>query len=224
MSEARTEILKRIREALREPAERPHVFSGTGPHSSTDIESWLPAVPPTFEEQRELFSTNAAALQADFQYFASATAATSYLDGLRKRERWLLGVKHPDQLLGQLTGQLEVKWLEYPPTGKADMETCDVAFTRCNALIAQTGSVLLNSHEHGGRTISSLPPHHVVIARRCELLPDLPSAVRLIDPERASFYSFITGPSRTGDIERILVLGAHGPKKLTILLVEDLVA
>jgi L-lactate dehydrogenase complex protein LldG len=66
-----------------------------------------------------------------------------------------------------------------------------------------------------------LPPHHVVLARREQLVPDLPAAFALVKSKHGAAYpsmiSFITGPSRTGDIERILVLGAHGPKKLTIL-------
>jgi len=75
----------------------------------------------------------------------------------------------------------------------------------------------------GGRALSVLPPHHVVLARREQLLSDLPEAFALLRKKYAanypSFISFITGPSRTGDIERILVLGAHGPRKLTILCV-----
>ena len=67
-----------------------------------------------------------------------------------------------------------------------------------------------------------LPPHHVVLARREQLLSDLPAAFLLLERKYSqdypSFIGFITGPSRTGDIERILVLGAHGPKKLTIFL------
>jgi len=55
------------------------------------------------------------------------------------------------------------------------------------------------------------------------LVPDLPAAIDLVKKKYGNNYpsmiSFITGPSRTGDIERILVLGAHGPKKLTILCV-----
>ena len=103
------------------------------------------------------------------------------------------------------------------------METCDAGISACDALIAQTGSVLVTSQSAGGRALSVLPPHHVVIARREQLLADLPAAFALLKAKYASAYpsliSFITGPSRTGDIERILVLGAHGPKKLTILCV-----
>jgi L-lactate dehydrogenase complex protein LldG len=101
------------------------------------------------------------------------------------------------------------------------MEKCDAAITECDALIAQTGGVVVTSRSTGGRALSVLPPHHIVIARREQLVADLPAAFALLTqryaPDYPSMISFITGPSRTGDIERILVLGAHGPKKLTIL-------
>ena len=105
------------------------------------------------------------------------------------------------------------------------LERCDAAVTACDALIAQTGSVMLTTQSAGGRALSVLPPHHVVVATQDQLLADLPAAFALLKTRYAddwpSFMTFITGPSRTGDIERILVLGAHGPKKLTILLVEQ---
>jgi L-lactate dehydrogenase complex protein LldG len=81
--------------------------------------------------------------------------------------------------------------------------------------------VLLTSRSAGGRALSVLPPHHVVLARRDQLIADLQDAYALLRAKHSndwpSFISLITGPSRTGDIERILVLGAHGPKRLTIL-------
>jgi len=105
-----------------------------------------------------------------------------------------------------------------------ELERCDAGLTECDALIAQTGSVLLTARSGGGRALSVLPPHHVVLARREQLLPDLPSAYALLHEKYGpaswpSMTTLITGPSRTGDIERILVLGAHGPKRLTILMV-----
>jgi L-lactate dehydrogenase complex protein LldG len=90
-------------------------------------------------------------------------------------------------------------------------------------LVAQTGSVLITSRSAGGRALSILPPHHVVIAQREQLVADLPAAFEALRQKYGKnppgMISFVTGPSRTGDIERILVLGAHGPKKLTIFLV-----
>ena len=72
----------------------------------------------------------------------------------------------------------------------------------------------------GGRDGSHV---NVVLARREQLVADLPAAFELLKQKYAANYpsmiSFITGPSRTGDIERILVLGAHGPKRLTIFLI-----
>jgi L-lactate dehydrogenase complex protein LldG len=104
-----------------------------------------------------------------------------------------------------------------------ELESCDVGVTECDALVAQTGSVLVTERSAGGRALSVLPPHHLVLARLDQMVPDLPAAFALIKEKYQanypSFISFITGPSRTGDIERILVLGAHGPKKLTIICV-----
>ena len=111
-----------------------------------------------------------------------------------------------------------VVWGEEPVTPEV-LEQCDVGITTCAALVAQTGSVLLDTECAGGRTLSILPPHHVVVARREQLVADLPAAMALVHAG-ASMVSLHTGPSRTGDIERILVLGAHGPKKLTVVVVE----
>jgi L-lactate dehydrogenase complex protein LldG len=93
--------------------------------------------------------------------------------------------------------------------------------TECDVLVAQTGTVVVSSRSAGGRALSVLPPHHLVLARREQLVADLPAAFAWLKQKYGSDFpsmiSLITGPSRTGDIERILVLGAHGPKQLTIL-------
>ena len=70
-----------------------------------------------------------------------------------------------------------------------------------------------------------LPPVHVVVASPGQIVATLADALELARDRHAgappSMLSFITGPSRTGDIERILVLGAHGPKELIVILVDD---
>ena len=96
----------------------------------------------------------------------------------------------------------------------------DLGVTSCDCLIAQTGSVVVSAHAAGGRAMSVLPPTHLVIARRDQVVPDLASATALLrqryDGHWPSALSVITGPSRTADIEKILVLGAHGPKRIVV--------
>jgi L-lactate dehydrogenase complex protein LldG len=89
--------------------------------------------------------------------------------------------------------------------------------------VAQTGSILVSSSSCGGRALSILPHVHVVVVSLDQIVATLGDALDLMRSRYAgrlpSMLSFITGPSRTGDIERILVLGAHGPKELIVILV-----
>jgi L-lactate dehydrogenase complex protein LldG len=90
---------------------------------------------------------------------------------------------------------------------------------------AEQGSILLTARSAAGRALSVFPPHHIVIAQESQLLPDLPAAFELLQRTYSADYpsliTFITGPSRTGDIERIQVLGAHGPRFLTIFFLPN---
>ncbi|MBV8173039.1 MAG: LUD domain-containing protein [Verrucomicrobia bacterium] len=143
---------------------------------------------------------------------------------LAVREGWKKVASHSGELTDRACAVLAMPRLVADRNYDVrELESCDAGISECEALIAQTGSVLVSSRSSGGRALSALPPHHIVLARREQLLPDLPAAFALLRNKYASdypsFISFITGPSRTGDIERILVLGAHGPKKLTILCV-----
>ncbi|MGA2244789.1 MAG: LUD domain-containing protein [Verrucomicrobiota bacterium] len=228
MSE-RENILGRIREALRTAAPRPGGH-GEGPAQTVaeppvaHAREWLPAVGASSEEQFELFAKNCADLKADFQRLAGRDEMKAALAKIRDAEKWQRIASHAGELSNFACQALGL------PTLLTDqgydvqaLEKCDAGITECDALIAQTGGVVVTSRSTSGRALTILPPHHVVIARQDQLLPDLPSAFAFLQqkyaPDFPSMISFITGPSRTGDIERILVLGAHGPKKLTILCV-----
>lgn len=108
--------------------------------------------------------------------------------------------------------------------GNADARVADLGVTGCECLVAQTGSIIVTSRAQGGRALSVLPPVHLVVASRQHLVPDLDTAVVLIRQRYAgnwpSALSVITGPSRTADIEKILVQGAHGPKRLALYFVD----
>jgi len=227
---ARPNILARIRDALRVPASRPGVHSAPGQRVATheqkptDFKPWLPAVGASFDERVALFAKNAAELKADFQLLASRDDLATKLSALAKAEGWKKIGTHAGEMTNFVFATLGLPVVQTDSLYKTEeLETCDAAITECDALVAQTGTVVLTARSAGGRALSILPPHHVVLARREQLLPDLPAAFALLKQRYADNYPsmmcLITGPSRTGDIERILVLGAHGPKKLTIFCV-----
>jgi L-lactate dehydrogenase complex protein LldG len=104
--------------------------------------------------------------------------------------------------------------------GDYAVRDADLGVTGCDCLVAQTGSLFVNAREHGGRALSVLPPVHLVIATRDQIVPDLTAAFALLRQRYhgrwPSNLALITGPSRTADIEKILVMGAHGPKRLAV--------
>jgi L-lactate dehydrogenase complex protein LldG len=219
----REEILGRIREGLRVPAPRPEDGHDSVPVAPTS-RAWLPAVPSDAEGQLALFQRNCGQLKTDLHLATGIEEAAKILLNLRDFHQWTTAAAHHHPLLDQILPALglEMRYLEERPDSKS-LELCSVGITACDALVGQTGSILLTARSAGGRALSVLPPHHVVIAQADQLVPDLPAAFDLLSARYGenypSFITFITGPSRTGDIERILVLGAHGPKNLTVVLI-----
>jgi L-lactate dehydrogenase complex protein LldG len=223
-------ILNRIRDALRTAAPFPVPGGAPGPTprpldlpTAADHRRVLPAVGSAFDVQVALFQKNAAELRAEFKVVLNDEGLTSELCRLRDAEGWTRVASHRGTLTDLAGAALRLPvLLADAGYDKSDLETCPVGITECDALVAQTGSVVVTARSAGGRALNVLPPHHVVLARRDQLVPDLPEAFARLraryGQDFPSMISFITGPSRTGDIERILVLGAHGPKQLTILL------
>jgi len=219
----REKILGRVREALQVSAHVPGTHGhSTAPSGASTPRHWLPKVGESIDEQLALFARNAAELKADFQLLNSAEEMRTALLSLRDKENWKRAATHSGQLTDAICPTLNLPLLRTDRTYDVEaLEGCDAGISECDAIIAQTGTVLVTNRSAGGRALSVLPPHHVVLVRRNQLVADLPAAFMLVKEKYADKYpsmiSFITGPSRTGDIERILVLGAHGPKKLSIL-------
>lgn len=239
---ARQTILARVREALRVPAPMPHVqYHDTEPTMdtaglptrsltilpSTAARPWLPDGGDTPEASLALFEENLNKLRATLVRVGDLAAAADYLAGLVREKDWRRVAWHTNPLVeaalaGVSCGTYRVDAPD-TPFDKSTLEACDAGITCCECLVAQTGSILVASSTCGGRALSVLPHAHIVIATIDQLLPTLADALDGVRHRHAgrlpSMLSFITGPSRTGDIERILVLGAHGPKELFVILV-----
>jgi L-lactate dehydrogenase complex protein LldG len=229
MNGDRAAILGRIREALRSPAprhhDRPDEGAGGKGAVTAPFREWLPPTGATVSEYTMRFAELSEMLRTEFVLCPNLPAAANHLRQLAMENGWKRLALHSgdlnDAIVRNLPPALELVRLE-SNYDRSLLESCDAGLTECDCLVAQTGSVCVTTRSAGGRTLSVLPPHHLVIARQQQLVPDLMAAYELLAqkyaPNYPSFISFISGPSRTGDIERILVLGAHGPRKLTVLL------
>jgi len=232
--DARETILARVREALRLPAPPPHLKSHalepapTGGLPVLPLEAarpWLPDGGDSPEESRRILGENLARLKAELHHVADAAAAAAFLAALARDRNWKRVAIHGDPLVAAAAAALacDTERVDAGLFDKDALEACDAGLTTCEVLVAQTGSVLVSSATCGGRALSVLPHVHVVVAMADQVVPTLGDALHAVRERHAgrlpSMVSFITGPSRTGDIERILVLGAHGPKELIVLLV-----
>jgi len=104
------------------------------------------------------------------------------------------------------------------------VESSDACITGCEYLVARTGSVVLSSAQPGGRVAPVYYPVHLILARPAQLVEDLGDGITaLIEKSGGNLPSLInlnTGPSRTADIEKTLVVGVHGPKEVFVFLVD----
>lgn len=125
-----------------------------------------------------------------------------------------------DDQLQQILDSGDIEYQSDP----SQLPVIRTAITRCEYLIARLGSIMVSSAHDSGRRLNVFPEIHIVVAHTSQLVSDLKDALNGIREKYntlPSMISVITGPSRTADIEKTLVMGAHGPKELVLFLLED---
>lgn len=101
-----------------------------------------------------------------------------------------------------------------PNASKHEMALCDLGITEADYLLPETGTLVLHSSAEKPRAVSLLPRIHLAIVRPEMLRADLHQV--FAEAKNQNYLVFITGPSRTADIELTVTLGVHGPKNLYV--------
>ncbi len=202
-------MLKKIRKALLEKRDNPY----------PNLED-TPLYPKNDEFLEIMFAEELTAVSGNFIYCENGMDFIENMLQLAEKFNWRkIYCWEPE--LQNLLSEYEFPFYQ---TDK-DFEMAEVGITLCEALIARNGSVMVSNENAAGRRLSIFPHHHIIIARTGQLVLDLKDAFKLIKNKYAdqlpSMISTITGPSRTADIEKTLVLGAHGPKELFVILIDD---
>jgi L-lactate dehydrogenase complex protein LldG len=204
---SRERILGRIRAAVQTTAPR---------HDGPAGEMFAPVGDPLDRFQKECAGNiTECAVTADAA--SSAAAIADVLASLPPGEVFVQDAPELRAMVAAFADGRPLRWSSEGPPHEASQAT----ITLCEALVAQTGSVLVSS-ANGGRQATVIAPVHIVFAKLDQLVPDLEAAfVRVYEggiASKNSYVCLITGSSRTADIEKILIMGAHGPRRLIVVL------
>jgi L-lactate dehydrogenase complex protein LldG len=206
---SREAILARIREGLRTPAPPMEAVTFSGP-------IFEPVENPLQRFQQEC-KANLMECQLTSDAVGSAQALEQVLQSLPEGEVFVQDDPVLRRLMAAAGTQRQIRW----STEGGPPEKSQATVTLADALIAQTGSVFVSA-SCGGRGASVVAPTHIVYATEKQLVPDLVTALRNATAdgrlEKNSFACVISGSSRTADIEKILVQGAHGPMRLVVIV------
>ncbi len=201
-------ILKKIRDAL--------IHSTPEPFTQIEGSEIYKPVTDTLEIR---FAEEFTKINGQFVYCESQTELINAFSTLSIEKKWNKLVAWEDELL-KIFNENSFSGI----SSDTNIEDADVGITLCESLIARTGSILMCSQQSSGRALSVFPPVHICVAFTDQLVDDIRDALNLLKekyPDQTpSMINLITGPSRTADIEKTLVLGAHGPKEIFVFLVE----
>jgi L-lactate dehydrogenase complex protein LldG len=209
VSQAKENILKKIRQALTHSTPLPF------PQSEGNN-----TVFQTSQQELEIeFAEKFTNLLGKFIFCLTYKELTSQLNNLISHAGWKNIYCQEETLKSILQKN------NYSNFSGDDLGECDAAITSCELLIARTGSIVMSTAQASGRTVSVYAPIHICIAHTNQLVYDIKDGLQLLKEKfqdnLPSLITFATGPSRTADIEKTLVVGVHGPKEVYVFLVDE---
>jgi len=208
-SSSKENILKKIRKALETPVPLPFTRS----------EGNSTVYHPAADDLTVVFAEEFTKLLGRFAFFPNHIELVKQLEQLIRQEQWreIYCAEEGLKMLLQKNG--------FGAFSNKSLAQSDVAFTTCELLVARTGTIVLSSAQPEGRTASVYAPIHVCIAETSQIVYDIDDAIYYLKEKYGihipSMISFATGPSRTADIEKTLVVGVHGPKQVYCLLADQ---
>lgn len=212
-SRAKENILAKIRKALNEEkAPMPY------PDADADNSPIYPT-PSTFLE--EIFAENFISLGGKFLFCENEQELLGTITALYDSNSWSKLLCADPRLLKLFQNNR----IDIVSPADEPVESADACITGCEALVARTGSTLISSKQHLGRTAPVYYPAHIVFAFLDQVVFDISDALELIKKkygnDMPSMVNLATGPSRTADIEKTLVVGVHGPAEVYCILINS---
>lgn len=233
---AREEIIADIRRALHGEGKAGLLRGELVPSASRDLDQLVSEIKKDCDERRgeliEQFESELTGIGGRFHRAKTAESAFQYIEQVASVRQAKTIIAWETQVIDDinLSGKLEEKGIEVL-TETADREfipmaaASDVGVSGVDFALADTGTLVLLARKGQARSISLLPPVHIAVVKPEQLLSGLSDLFPLLRGEAegrdlSSAITFITGPSRTADIELTLVVGVHGPQQLHVVLLD----
>jgi len=227
-AKAREDILRSIRSHLASSV--PHDEREEMSHES--VPTVAAVVPPengesislveSFKENLEAVNGHCIVARNELEIVRALTRIITGLQATNLKARRIAISNSPE--LERLVNLIAVEVDELCTTpSAADLFSFDVGITTAQAAIAETGTLVLDSSRERHRLISLVPPVHIAIidaARIYQTLGETLAALHNENDEISPIVTFVTGPSRTADIELTLAIGVHGPQELYVIINE----
>ena len=147
----------------------------------------------------------------------AADAVQDVLDELKPRTIAVSDSAKVDALLDRIHTDVTV----LKNASKSELFDCDVGVTAAQWAMAETGTLVLESGRERSRLISLLPPVHVCVLDAKNIRGTMGEIFQIVENDLSPTVTFITGPSRTSDIELTLAIGVHGPRELRVIVISD---
>ncbi len=203
-------ILKNIRKGLIQTTDQPF----------PNLDTSASVYPPPVDSLDIIFAEQFTRVQGNFVYCENEEDLIDHLTTLAEEKQWnnIFSWEYVLQQMLQRNAFMRLR------VGN-NLDKADAGITLCESLVARTGSILVSSRQMAGRSLTIYPPVHLVVAFTSQLVYDIKEALQSVTERYngtlPSMISIATGPSRTADIEKTLVLGAHGPKEVYLFFVDQ---
>lgn len=174
------------------------------------------AVFPKIHDLLSTFKSELESLGGEVVICADVNEQVDYLYQLKEKRGWSM-IACLDPRLKELLDSYGINEEQIDPV----VDEVEAGVTSCEALVSLTGSVMVSSMGGSGRRMNVFPSVHIVLAKKSHLVESIADGFEVVERKyrpRPSQISLISGPSRTADIEKTLVMGAHGPKELIVLV------
>lgn len=220
-NEAKSAIFDSIRRNLAESLPFDEIHNEHKAHQSKDEFDEVISVLPSRSNLAESFRENLLSIGSNCEIVEDKENAARLIQKIINQRKLKKVAVSDAELISEIVNSLEIDGDFLRNASKENLFETDLGITSAQFGIAETGTLVIESDKEFNRLASLVPPIHICVLETEKIRQTLGEVLRELEKDLSRSITFITGQSRTSDIELTLALGVHGPAKLHVILIEE---